>query len=148
MTIAEFDHLNVEKKKELLQQCCGSSAWINKMLTVFPVEDLVDLLECAEEKWYECNAEDWMEAFDQHPKIGDISSLKQKYAGTAAWASAEQSGVNTAPDQIIEELARLNNDYEKKFGFIFIVYATGKSANEMLQLLKARINNNREEEIK
>src|SRR5215212_4126989 len=108
MTIAEFDHLNVEKKNELLQQCCGSSAWINKMFTIFPVEDLVDLLECAEEKWYECNEEDWLEAFEQHPKIGDINSLKKKYANTKEWAEGEQAAVKQTSEEVLKELSEYN----------------------------------------
>ena len=148
MTIAEFDHLREETKKTLLLQCCGSSAWVDKMLTVFPVEDLVELLKAAEEKWDECNAEDWREAFNHHPKIGDINSLKEKFANTAQWASAEQSGVNDAAENVIQELAKANEAYEKKFGNIFIVCATGKSAEQMLGILKERLNNCKEEEIK
>ena len=148
MTIAEFDHLREETKKVLLLQCCGSSAWVDKMLTVFPVEDLVELLEAAEEKWDECNEEDWKEAFDHHPKIGDINSLKEKFADTAHLASAEQSGVNDASDNVIQELAKANEEYEKKFGNIFIVCATGKSAEQMLGILKERLNNSKEDEIK
>lgn len=148
MTIAEFDHLRDETKRGLLVQCCGSSAWVDKMLTVFPVEDLVELLEAAEEKWDECNEEDWKEAFDHHPKIGDIDTLKEKFANTAQWASAEQSGVNDAAENVIQELVKGNEAYEKKFGNIFIVCATGKSAGQMLDILKQRLNNSKEEEIK
>ena len=147
MTIAGFDHLPVEKKKELLTQCCGSSAWINKMLTVFPVEDLVDLLDAAEIKWNECTVQEKMEAFEHHPKIGDINSLKEKFANTAEWAAGEQSGVNNTDENTLIELANANTEYENKFGFIFIVCATGRSANEMLNNLKDRMKNNKEEEI-
>ena len=147
MTIAEFDRLNVEKKRELLTQCCGSSAWVEKMIAEPPAEDLVDLEEIAEEKWWQCSQQDWLEAFEHHPKIGDINSLKEKFANTANWASNEQSAVNAASDDVIAELAKGNEEYEKKFGFIFIVCATGKSADEMLSILKSRLSNNREEEI-
>ncbi len=92
MTIAEFDHLTIDKKRELLHNCCGSSTWVNKMLTVFPIDDLVELLEDADEKWDECKPEDWLEAFEQHPVIGDINSLKEKFYATADWAQVEQSG--------------------------------------------------------
>ncbi len=68
MTIAEFDHLPSVKKSELLFQCCGSNEWVNKMLTVFPLEDLVELLDATEEKWYQCSEADWKEAFTHHPK--------------------------------------------------------------------------------
>ncbi len=148
MTIANFDHLPIDQKKELLHKCCGSKIWIDKMLLAPPAEDLVDLLETAEEKWYECSEKDWLEAFEHHPKIGDINSLKKKYANTVAWASNEQSGVNVASDKILNALAKGNDDYEKKFEYIFIVCATGKSAGELLQILQSRLPNDPEVEIK
>jgi 2-oxo-4-hydroxy-4-carboxy-5-ureidoimidazoline decarboxylase len=148
MTIAEFDHLNNEKKREILQQCCGSSAWIEKMLTVLPAEDLIDLFEDAEEKWYECSEEDWKEAFSHHPKIGDINSLKERFASTADFAQDEQSSVKRAPEDVLHSLAEANSVYEKKFGYIFIVSAAGKSAEEMLGRLEERLHNTPEEEIK
>ncbi len=147
MTIAGFDRLPTEKKRELLKQCCGSSAWVEKMLMVFPVEDLVELLEAAEEKWYDCTPEEWKQAFDYHPKIGDINSLKEKFANTAAWAASEQSGVNVAKESTLLELTQGNEEYQNKFGFIFIVCAMGRSAEEMLHMLKSRLNNTRDEEI-
>ena len=148
MTIAEFDHLPTEKKKELLQQCCGATAWVNKMLTVFPVEDLVELLETAEEKWYDCSEEDWKEAFEHHPKIGDINSLRQKYSATKTWAEGEQAGVTTASEKDLQGLEKCNDEYEKKFDYIFIVCATGKTAKEMIDILNARLPNTAKEEIK
>jgi 2-oxo-4-hydroxy-4-carboxy-5-ureidoimidazoline decarboxylase len=148
MTIAEFDHLPTENKKTFLLQCCGSSAWVDKMITVFPVEDLVELLEAAEEKWDECSEEDWKESFDNHPKIGDINSLKAKFTNTVQWAAAEQSGVNATAENMMQELAKANEEYEKKFGIIFIVCATGKSGDQMLGILKRRLNNSKEDEIK
>ncbi|MBA4140179.1 MAG: 2-oxo-4-hydroxy-4-carboxy-5-ureidoimidazoline decarboxylase [Segetibacter sp.] len=148
MTIADFDHLPIDQKRELLQKCCGSKAWIDKMLVAPPAEDLVDLLETAEEKWYECSEKDWLEAFEHHPKIGDINSLKKKYSNTVAWASNEQWGVNVASEEILHALAKGNDDYEKKFGYIFIVCATGKSAGEMLEILQSRLANNPDDEIK
>ena len=101
----------------------------------------------AERAWNACNESDWLEAFSHHPKIGDVSTLREKFAATAAWASNEQSGTRNASDEVLTELADLNNTYEARFGFIFIVCATGKTAEEMLDLLKARIDNYREKEI-
>ncbi len=148
MTIANFDHLSMDQKRELLQKCCGSKIWIDKMLLAPPAEDSVDLLETAEEKWYECSEQDWLEAFEHHPKIGNVNSLKKKYAHTLTLASDEQSGVNVASDEILNALAKGNDDYEKKFGYIFIVCATGKSAGEMLEILQSRLPNDPEVEIK
>lgn len=147
MTIQELNHLPKEQLKEELFKCCGSTAWVNKMLTTFPVEDYVDLVEDAEEKWYECTEADWKEAFSHHPRIGDIDSLKTRFASTAQWASGEQSGVNAASEKILEQLAEGNQLYEKKFGYIFIVCATGKRADEMLAILESRMDNAPEKEI-
>ena len=147
MTIAEFDNFEIEKKKELLKQCCNSAVWVDKMLTVFPVEDLVDLMEDAEEKWYECTEEDWKEAFSHHPKIGDVDSLKKKFTSTARWAAEEQAGVSDASEKILHQLAEGNKAYEEKFGHIFIVNASGNSAEEMLANLQSRLPNDPKTEI-
>lgn len=116
-------------------------------MAYFPADDLVELLEDAEEMWYACSKEDWKEAFTHHPKIGDVESLTKKFASTGEWASGEQSGVNVAAKETIEALAEGNRLYEEKFGYIFIVCATGKSAEEMLGLLKSRLSNSPNEEI-
>ncbi len=147
MSIAEFDHLSKDEQQTLLTKCCGSTAWVGKMLTVFPVEDLVELLEYAEEKWYQCSEADWLEAFTHHPKIGDIDSLKEKFASTASWAAGEQSAVTDTTQETLEALAEGNHLYEEKYGYIFIVCATGKSAVEMLSLLQVRLQNAAEVEI-
>jgi len=146
MTIAEFDHLDNKEKKALLLQCCGSSAWVEKMVRMPAVEDLVDLFEDAEEAWYQCKSDDWKEAFSHHPKIGDMEMLRKKYSADK-FVGNEQSGVKNASDEVLKKLAEGNAAYEKKFGYIFIVCATGKSADEMLSLLQERLGNNPDEEI-
>jgi 2-oxo-4-hydroxy-4-carboxy-5-ureidoimidazoline decarboxylase len=147
MTLHDLNTLSKQQLKDELAKCCGSRAWVEKMLPFFPADDLVELLEDAEEQWYKCTQADWKEAFLHHPKIGDVESLKKKFASTAKWASGEQSGVNIASQQTIEALAKGNKEYEEKFGYIFIVCATGKSAEEMLEILTSRLPNDPEEEI-
>ena len=117
------------------------------MLPFFPADDLVELLEDAEEQWFKCSERDWKEAFAQHPKIGDIESLNKKFSSTAQWASGEQSGVGNALPETINALAEGNKRYEEKFGYIFIVCATGQTADEMLAMLQTRLQNNPEVEI-
>ena len=148
MTIAEFDHLDIDKKKELLQNCCGSTAWVNKMLKALPANDLIDLLEDADDKWNECSPEDWKEAFRHHPVIGDLQSIKEKFTLTSEWAKDEQEGAGEISEETAKALAEENKRYFEKFGYIFIVYATGKSAKEMLVILQNRLQNNPEDEIK
>ena len=152
MTLHELNTLPREQLVSELTKCCGSPAWVKKMLPFFPADDLVELLEDAEEQWFKCSEEDWKQAFAQHPKIGDIDSLKKKFASTAhpidiGWASGEQSGVNEASQHTIEALAEANKKYEDKFGYIFIVCATGKSAEEMLGILQSRLPNDPKEEL-
>ncbi len=110
-------------------------------------KSLVELLEDADEKWDECKPDDWLEAFDQHPVIGDINSLKEKFYATADWAQVEQSGADEGSQELLDSLAEGNKKYQQKFGFIFIVYATGKSAEEMLAILQDRLENAPEDEI-
>ena len=148
MTIGEFDHLELKDKTALLTKCCGSSAWVKKMLGIFPIQNLIDLLEYAEEEWYECNPADWLEAFQSHIPIGDIHSLLEKPATLTEWALAEQAGVMNTDPEVISELEKANELYEETFGYIFIIYATGKSAEEMLKNLNQRLLNDPEEELK
>ena len=147
MTLHELNTLPKQQLIEELTKCCGSSAWVNKMLPFFPADDLVELLEDAEEQWFLCSEGDWKQAFAQHPKIGDIDSMNKKFTSTLHWASGEQRAVNTASQKTIEALAEGNKRYQEKFGYIFIVCATGKSADEMLGMLQTRLQNNPEVEI-
>lgn len=148
MTLHEFNILPKDKLKEELIRCCGSVAWVQKMLPHVPAEDLVEILEDAEIEWWNCTEGDWKEAFESHPKIGDTALASKKFATTVAWASEEQKNVETASEETFHALAEANKLYEEKFGYIFIVCATGKSAEEMLGLLHIRLQNKPEEEIK
>lgn len=133
--------------KEELIKCCGSENWVNKMIEHGNFYSNENLIETSEKIWFSLKKEDWLEAFRHHPKIGDINSLKEKYSLTKDLAENEQAGVNTASLETLTELSKYNSDYEKKFGYIFIVCATGKSAEEMLAIIKSRIINDPEEEI-
>ncbi len=148
MTIRDLNTLPPEKLREALLSCCGSSAWVDKMQASLPFEDLVELLESAEEQWFRCSVRDWKEAFAHHPKIGDGSSLKEKSGLADKWAAEEQSGADKAAENLMAALADANRKYEEKFGFIFIVYASGKTAEEMLGILSARMKNDSETEIR
>ncbi len=149
MTLNEFNQLEKNDAAIALQKCCGSSRWVERMLLQVPFKSKEALMQIANDSWFEdCVEADYLEAFTHHPKIGDIESLAKKFANTKAWAGNEQAGVNTASTDVLEALAKGNDDYEKKFGYIFIVCATGKSAKEMLNLLLERLPNNADDEIK
>jgi 2-oxo-4-hydroxy-4-carboxy-5-ureidoimidazoline decarboxylase len=146
MTLQDLNSMDQRELRELMFQCCGSKEWSKMMLIHFPAEDLVDLLESAEEVWSECSEEDWKEAFSHHPRIGDLDEVRKKYSTSPA--ANEQSAVAGAPEETLAALAAANAEYEKKFGYIFIVCATGKSAEEMLGLIHARMQHNPATELK
>ena len=133
---------------ENLEKCCASKVWVAEMLRRRPYSDRSELFQTAETIWTKLSENDWKEAFLAHPKIGDVQSLRKKFENTTGWAQSEQAGVKQAPEKLLVELSELNTKYEKKFGFIFIICATGKSAHEMLEAIKARIKNNLETELK
>lgn len=148
MTLKEFNNLSKEEAGTQLAACCGSSKWKEGMMKKFPFVNGMTLFDNAQDIWYAaCNEADWLEAFTHHPKIGDVKSLTEKFASTKHLAGNEQAGVNEASPETIHELVKGNREYEAKFGFIFIVCATGKSANEMLRLLKDRLKNSLREEL-
>lgn len=148
MTLQSFNELSDKEAFDSLFACCGSTNWASRMAGHRPFSTLEDLKTTADTAWGETTETDWLEAFTHHPKIGDTESLKKKFAATAAWASNEQSAVQSAGMEVLEKLAQGNRDYEEKFGFIFIVCATGKTAPEMLALLEARLPNKKEEELR
>ena len=105
------------------------------------------LLEDARRIWFSLDADDWREAFTHHPKIGDRAALQARFAATRHLSAHEQSGVDRAPDDLLGALERGNRLYEERFGYIFIVCATGKRADEMLALLESRLGNAPDVEI-
>ncbi|MCF6132628.1 2-oxo-4-hydroxy-4-carboxy-5-ureidoimidazoline decarboxylase [Flavobacterium wongokense] len=142
MNLLAFNTLPEETAKRELFACCGSNKWADAMMKHFPFASEKQLVDLSSKIWYdECGEEDWRESFTHHPKIGDVKSLTEKFAGK------EQAGVAVATQATIQHLAKANTDYETKNGFIFIVCATGKSADEMLALLNDRLQNTTEEEL-
>ena len=148
MTLAAFNELDESSARTALADCCVSHRWIAAVLARRPFASDEALRRAAEQCWDGLGEADWLEAFEGHPKIGDVTSLRAKYASSAALASSEQAAVAGADEAVLERLARGNSDYEARFGFIFIVCATGRSAAEMCDLLEARLHNSREEELR
>lgn len=130
-----------------LTKCCAASRWVEAMLGARPFADDAAVLQGAADCWWRLERADWLEAFAAHPKIGDVDSLRAKFANTRQWAGGEQAGVAGAAETVLQRLAQLNADYERKFGYIFIVCATGKSADEMLAILESRLPNDTEAEL-
>ena len=148
MTLEELNALDATSAAEAFATCCTSDSWIAGMVEARPFLDVESAQQAALDVWARCEEADFIQAFEGHPKIGDVSSLRKKYANTKGLASNEQSGVNVATEDTLQALANGNNEYDEKNGFIFIVYATGKSAAEMLEILNARLPNDRATELK
>lgn len=146
MTIAEFDQLSPQEKTKRLFNCCGSHQWVKSMLEVFPVEDLIDLLEYAEEKWYDCNNDDWLEAFENHARLGDLNALAKE--DMLQFGNAEQRSLLSSDENVLAALGEANDEYEETFGYMFISFAPGKSAETLLKELEDRLKNDPREEIK
>ena len=117
------------------------------MLAARPYPTEAALYALNDKIWNQLCEQDYLEAFSQHPMIGKLDSLKKKFAASSDWASAEQQGANNAPTEVLTALSKGNHDYLQKFGFIFIVCASGKSAGQMLSLLEQRLDNNRQTEL-
>jgi OHCU decarboxylase len=135
-----------EALNELLK-CCGSQAWASRLVGERPFASINAIKESAERIWWLLDPDDWLEAFRSHPKIGEKKAAKETGAEAAKWSAQEQSAVSQSSQATINELARLNREYETRFGFIFIVCATGKSAGEMLSLLQQRLENDAQKEL-
>jgi 2-oxo-4-hydroxy-4-carboxy-5-ureidoimidazoline decarboxylase len=134
--------------RELLGECCGAPRWIERMCARRPFATRAEALAAAREEWFLLSEEEWREAFAHHPRIGDIEALSQKFASTRTLSQREQSAVGAASTDVLAALVQANRVYEERFGYIFIVCATGKSAEEMLAILNARLGNRSEDEIR
>jgi len=147
MTLIDLNDQTPEQANHTFMQCCTSTTWVKAMVKARPFLDEIAVAKQADLAWQELEENDYLEAFEGHPKIGDVSSLRAKYANTKELAGNEQGLVKEANDDVLEVLSQGNTDYEEKFGFIFIVCATGKSAKEMSDLLQARLPNNKRREL-
>lgn len=145
--LIQLNALADEEARVKLTRCCGATAWVREMVARRPFADVAQLLQAADDIWWRLTPADWLEAFTHHPKIGDLSSLRAKFADTQSWAAGEQASVQQASEAVLQRLATGNSAYEAKFGYIFIVCATGKSAPEMLALLEERLPNDPDSEL-
>ncbi|HEX9917637.1 MAG TPA: 2-oxo-4-hydroxy-4-carboxy-5-ureidoimidazoline decarboxylase [Pyrinomonadaceae bacterium] len=137
-----------EAETELLK-CCGSTAWARAVAARRPFGDAHELLKAAEEIWWSLSERDWLEAFAAHPRIGGRErAARAQHRQAEGWSEQEQSGARDAAQATLDELAAANRAYEDKFGYIFIVCATGKTADEMLGLLYARLPNVADAELR
>ncbi len=145
--LARLNALRTKEARAAFTRCCGAVVWAEAMAARRPFASWERLEAASESLWPALTERDWKEAFAHHPQIGDLDALRAKFGATRQWVTGEQAGTAAASEQVLQALAEGNAAYRERFGYIFIVCATGKSADEMLALLRARLCNDPDTEI-
>ena len=148
LTITELDALPPIHAAEQLRACCGASAWVAAMLVLRPFRTREALLRAADDVWSRLTAADWHEAFSHHHRIGERWAAVAVAPTAHSWSATEQAGADAATQHVTRALAEGNRAYEARFGFIFIVCASGLRADDMLAALQRRLGNDRESELR
>lgn len=146
--LARWNGLSAEDAAREVLACCGSSAWARELAGRRPFEGESALVAASDEIWNRLTATDWIEAFSKHPRIGEQKARVVASSQSAAWSAQEQKGVGAAAESVQAALLAGNQQYEEKFGRVFIVCATGKSAEEMLGILNGRLRNDAATELR
>lgn len=123
-----------------MRRCCGAERWVERMVAGRPYADDRTLLEAADRTWWDLGREDWLQAFRAHPRIGERSA--------DAWSRQEQAGVDDAGADMRRRLAAGNEAYERRFGHVYLVCATGREAPELLADLETRLTNDPSRELR
>jgi OHCU decarboxylase len=140
MTWGELNGLEEEQAYDLLLRCCGSTRWAEQMTGRRPFATTEAVHSVAASIWWSLEKADWLEAFAAHPRIGEKRV-------TSTWSSQEQKEMASAATDTTQAIAAMNDQYESRFGYIFIVCATGRSAEEMRSTLEQRLGNEPEKEL-
>jgi len=128
-------------------KCCGCERWAAAMSEARPFDTIDSIFVTGDQIWRSLGSEDWLEAYRAHPRIGEKKAEVQQSQRAESWSAQEQSGVTNSADAIKTALADANTRYENRFGFIFIVCASGKSASEILAILNSRLQNDPQAEL-
>jgi OHCU decarboxylase len=147
MTLEQLNELPAADAQAEFLKCCGATAWATAMVSGRPFATAEELFAKANEVSALLTNEDWFEAFRAHPKIGEKKASTVQTQQEKTWSSQEQSAMRAASKDTVALLAKGNHEYEKRFGFIFIVCASGKSPDEMLSILYDRLENNSDTEL-
>src|SRR5881409_296437 len=134
--------LSDERARAALQRCCGARHWVDAMLAARPFASDAELLATAERVWWGLGRADWLEAFAAHPRIGG------RVGAGMGWARREQAGAADGAAATLAALAQGNVTYEERFGHVFLISATGKTADEMLGALRGRLSNDPATELR
>ena len=143
-----IDRLGDSAATAQLRACCGAHRWIEGMLAARPFGSAERAREEADRVWKRLGPADWLEAFNHHPRIGERKTVAPQDTTAAARSSNEQAQVTKASAELKKQLAHVNADYERRFGFIYIVSAAGRSAEELLSIARDRLQNDRDTELR
>lgn len=153
--LTAWNEAEKDKAHYAMITCCGAPRWAAEMVERRPIASAGELCAVADQVWSAMGEADWLTAFACHPRIGERAeaqkpahAIAQASKRSAAWSTQEQSGTANASAVTLDELTQLNLRYEQRFGFTYIVCATGKSAAEMLEILKSRVSNERGAELR
>jgi 2-oxo-4-hydroxy-4-carboxy-5-ureidoimidazoline decarboxylase len=146
-SIAELDSMPESEAAFKLAACCGSGKWIREMIARRPYRTRENMLSTAEEIARGLGDADWLEAFAHHPRIGEGRAAANVSASAAAWSNSEQAPVTRVSGAVRAALAEANAEYERRFGFIFIISAAGRDPDDILSALLRRLDNTREQEM-
>ena len=146
--LTRWNHLPADEAAHEILPCCGSTAWAQRMVTRRPLADAMSLLAASDETWRSLEDAEWDEAFRSHPRIGETRAAQPAHARSVAWSALEQQKAALADDDVKSALAEGNKEYERRFNRIFIVCASGKTAPEILEILRRRLQNDPEVELR
>jgi OHCU decarboxylase len=145
--LEKWNKTDVQSATDAMLACCGATRWAARMIALRPIPSVPELSEAADRVWQTMSESDWLEAFACHPRIGERKATPASQQ-SASWSRQEQVAMNAASKSVMDELAEGNLLYEQRFGFTYIVCATGKSAEEMLAILKRRLARDRMAELR
>jgi OHCU decarboxylase len=145
--LARWNALRQQEAEREILACCGSTAWAAAMASRRPMSEEAAVLAAADDIWCALGEEDWLESFRSHPRIGETRAEKRVAAQSSAWSEQEQQKATAADEAVLAALKWGNREYEEKFGRIFVVCATEKSAGKILEILRGRLHNDAAAEL-
>jgi len=147
-SLERFNRLPSQRALRALLDCCGSTKWAEQMLARRPFAVEAEFFEAADKTWSALAREDWLEAFHHHPPIGETRAAAKQSATASRWSAKEQSSAQKAAPEMLEALAAQNRAYAEKFGYVFLICATGKSSAEILNAVRQRLPNDPDTELR
>ena len=141
MTLDELNAMPPDRAANAFRSCCGSRNWVMGMVARLPFASIDAMLEASDDIWMQLAPDDWREAFAHHPRIGERRPTPIHNPVSAAWSAGEQANVAAAEPSVQDQLAVVNRAYESRFGYLYIVSATGRTAEELLAIARERLQN-------